>query len=73
MELHIHKRGETEISILGSDLLAGERPQLIVPSNAWQKSIPIDGWTLVGCTVSPGFEFERFELAPEGWEPEVRS
>lgn len=73
MELHIHKNGTTEVSILGSDLAAGERPQLIVPSNAWQKSVPIDGWVLVGCTVSPGFEFERFELAPEGWEPEIRS
>ncbi|HKY86404.1 MAG TPA: cupin domain-containing protein, partial [Pseudorhodoplanes sp.] len=26
-------------------------------------------WTLVGCTVSPGFEFSGFELAPKGWEP----
>lgn len=42
MELRIHKRGETEISILGSDLTAGELSQLIVPSNAWQKFVPID-------------------------------
>ncbi len=27
------------------------------------------GFTLAGCTVSPAFEFEGFELAPEGWEP----
>ena len=70
MELHVHHRGETVVSILGDDLGSGARPQLIVPSNAWQKSVPIGGWVLVGCTVSPGFEFERFELAPEGWEPE---
>ena len=63
---------ETAVSILGPDLGTGQRPQLIVPSNAWQKSVPENGWVLVGCTVSPGFEFERFELAPKGWEQEHR-
>ena len=69
MELHIHDAGETTVQILGADLELGARPQLIVPPNAWQKSIPVDGWVLVGCTVSPGFEFERFKLAPKDWEP----
>lgn len=69
MELHLHDGGKTEIALLGPDLTADQRPQLIVPPNAWQKSVPVDGWVLVGCTVSPGFEFERFDLAPEGWEP----
>ena len=73
MELHVHNRGETRVSILGPDLAAGARPQLIVPPHAWQKSVPMDNWVLVGCTVSPGFEFERFELAPEGWEPDIGS
>ena len=69
MELHVHDLGKTTVSILGNDLAAGQRPQLIVPERAWQKSVPVGGWVLVGCTVSPGFEFDRFELAPEGWEP----
>lgn len=69
MELHIHNEGRTKVSILGPDLQSGARQQLIVPPQAWQKSVPVDGWVLVGCTVSPGFEFERFELAPDGWEP----
>jgi predicted cupin superfamily sugar epimerase len=73
MELHLHERGETVVSTLGPDLAIGQRPQLIVPSNVWQKSVPVEGWVLVGCTVSPGFEFERFELAPEGWEPDSGS
>ena len=73
MELHLHQRGETKVSILGPNLHNGERPQLIVPPNVWQKSVPVEGWVLVGCTVSPGFEFDRFELAPEGWEPDVDS
>lgn len=68
MELHVNA-GETSVQILGPDLTAGQRPQLVVPANAWQSSVPVDGWVLVGCTVSPGFQFETFELAPEGWTP----
>ena len=55
--------------ILGSDLLAGERPQGIVPPFAWQAAQSLGAWTLVGCTVAPAFQFEGFELAPPGWEP----
>ena len=59
----------SEERVLGSDLAAGERPQLLVPPGAWQRARSLGDWTLVGCTVSPAFEFERFELAPPGWEP----
>jgi uncharacterized protein len=54
---------------LGPDLAAGEAPQAIVPSHAWQAAESTGDWTLVGCTVAPGFEFAGFELAPKGWEP----
>ena len=54
---------------LGPDLASGERPQLLVPAGAWQSATSLGSWTLVGCTVSPGFMFEGFELAPEGWQP----
>ncbi len=54
---------------LGDDLAAGEVPQAIVPAGAWQSARALGDWTLVGCTVSPAFEFEGFELAPDGWEP----
>ena len=54
---------------LGSDLAAGQRPQAIVPPGAWQAARSLGAWTLVGCTVSPGFEFAGFELAPARWEP----
>jgi predicted cupin superfamily sugar epimerase len=56
--------------ILGCDLNAGERPQAVVPAHAWQAAQSLGDWTLVGCTVAPGFEFAGFELAPKGWEPE---
>ena len=54
---------------LGTDLVSGERPQGIVPANAWQMAESMGEWTLVGCTVAPAFEFAKFELAPKGWEP----
>ena len=54
---------------LGADLAAGEEPQVIVPPHSWQAAESNGDWTLVGCTVAPGFEFTKFELAPKGWEP----
>lgn len=54
---------------LGNDLSAGQRPQGVVPRGAWQSARSLGDWTLVGCTVAPGFEFAQFELAPPGWEP----
>lgn len=54
---------------LGPDLVAGEMPQAIVPAHAWQAAESSGDWTLVGCTVAPGFDFSGFELAPKGWEP----
>ncbi|WP_334176311.1 cupin domain-containing protein [Pseudoxanthobacter sp.] len=54
---------------LGPDLAAGERPQGIVPRGQWQAARSLGAWTLVGCTVAPGFRFEGFELAPPGWAP----
>src|SRR5262249_626557 len=55
--------------VLGADLTAGEQPQAVVPAGAWQAAESLGDWTLVGCTVAPGFEFKGFELAPKGWEP----
>jgi len=61
--------GYRERFMLGSDLVAGERPQAVVPAHAWQAAQSLGDWTLVGCTVAPGFEFAKFELAPKEWEP----
>jgi len=58
-----------DVTVLGPDLLDEQRPQAIVPAGAWQSARSRGAWTLVGCTVSPAFRFEGFELAPEGWEP----
>lgn len=53
-------------------LLAGQTPQIVVPAGVWQTATSLGAWTLVGCTVAPGFTFERFELAPPGWRPVPR-
>jgi predicted cupin superfamily sugar epimerase len=53
---------------LGPDVLAGDMPQGIVPAHHWQAARSTGDWTLVGCTVSPGFRFDGFELAPPGFD-----
>jgi predicted cupin superfamily sugar epimerase len=54
---------------LGPNLAAGELPQAIVPPHAWQAAESNGDWTLVGCTVAPGFDFSKFELAAKDWTP----
>ena len=63
--------GVQERIVLGCDLARGERPQAVVPRGWWQAARPLGAWTLVGCVVAPAFEFARFEMAPEGWEPQT--
>jgi predicted cupin superfamily sugar epimerase len=70
LNLLISEDGETiGENVLGADLASGQSPQCIVPKGAWQAAEPLGDWTLVGCTVAPGFEFSGFEIAPEGWAP----
>lgn len=60
---------DQEVVVLGPDVGAGQAPQAVVPKDAWQAAVSTGGWTLVSCIVTPGFEFEGFELAPPGWSP----
>jgi predicted cupin superfamily sugar epimerase len=69
LEIAADEAAELTVTTLGPDLARGERPQAIVPAGAWQAAESLGAWTLVGCTVAPGFAFERFELAPLGWRP----
>lgn len=50
---------------LGPGLASGERPQAVVAPGHWQRARSTGAWTLVGCTVAPGFDFATFELAGE--------
>jgi len=72
---HFYRGAPLEIAmgkekhVLGNVIENGERPQIVVPPHAWQSARPLGAYTLVGCTVAPGFEFSKFEMAPEGWMP----
>lgn len=57
------------VHVLGPDLRGGARPQAVVPVGWWQSAVSQGAWTLVGCTVAPGFNFAGFELAPKDWRP----
>lgn len=69
LNLQIKDENGLRVVRLGVNLNAGELPQIVVPAHAWQAAESIGDWTLVGCTVAPGFEFEKFELAPSDWFP----
>jgi predicted cupin superfamily sugar epimerase len=51
--------------MLGNNLAQGEQPQIVVPAHHWQRARSLGAFTLVGCTVAPGFEFGKFELGPK--------
>jgi uncharacterized protein len=66
--LELEVEGEPPV-LLGPDLVAGHRPQHVVPAGAWQAASSTGAFTLVSCVVSPAFVDEGFELAPPGWTP----
>lgn len=70
LRLTISQDGATVSSqVLGPDLAAGERPQVVIGRGDWQAAESLGAWTLVGCTVAPGFDFAHFEMAAEDWSP----
>lgn len=70
LELRLSMDGKTGSRLrLGPFLAQAERPQHIVPAYCWQAARSLGMWTLVGCTVAPGFEFSAFELAPDDFAP----
>jgi hypothetical protein len=71
LKLEVVDGASEEIVRLGNDLAADEVPQASVPARAWQAAESLGDWTLVGCTVAPGFEFDGLELAPRDWTPKA--
>jgi len=65
LELRIGKQSY----VLGPNVDEAQAPQIIVPTDAWQSARSLGDYTLVGCTVAPGFDFAHFEMAPDGFEP----
>ena len=54
--------GDVAEPVLGPDLVAGQRPQLVVPAGVWQGSSPDGAWSLVGTTMAPPFQWSDFRL-----------
>lgn len=73
LSLSASDEGPAQDHMLGPDLSTGHRPQVIVPPDHWQKARSTGAWTLVGCTVSPGFEFDGFTLAADGFDIPLQS
>lgn len=69
IELNLSEGISVDRHVLGSDLVAGQRPQVVVPRDVWQSAKSLGDWTLVGCTVAPGFRFSGFEMAADNWAP----
>lgn len=54
--------GSVAEPLLGPDVAAGQRPQIVVPAGVWQGSDSAGAWSLVGTTMAPGFTWDGFEL-----------
>jgi uncharacterized protein len=68
LSLAATEAGPATDHLLGPDFAVGQVPQVIVPPGHWQAARAGAGWALVGCTVSPGFQFSGFDLAPPGFD-----
>jgi predicted cupin superfamily sugar epimerase len=73
LELRVWTPGDPAVTVhrLGSVEAARADVQAVVPAGAWQSAASLGAWTLVGCIVTPAFEFEGFELAAPDWEPPI--
>ncbi len=72
LELRIGDDAGLRVLRLGSDLAHGDCVQGIVPEQAWQSARACGDYALVSCTVTPGFEFSGFILAPPDFDPAAR-
>lgn len=69
LEIAASDIGPVVTTHLGADILAGEEPQIRIEPHQWQSAEADQGWALISCIVVPGFEFDGFTMAPEGWAP----
>jgi hypothetical protein len=71
LELRVWADGDEFVAVhrLGGNVTEGSAVQVVVPAGAWQAARSLGAWTLVGCIVTPAFEYEGFKLASADWEP----
>ena len=60
--VQLHPDGTAETVVLGTDLVAGQRPQAVVPAGVWQGSSSQGEWSLLGTTMAPSFDWDGFQL-----------
>lgn len=67
LSIYVLREGTLEVHRLGSNAEHGESLQVVIPANCWfgAKVDIKDSYVLAGCTVSPGFDFNDFELAKQ--------
>ena len=63
--LQLWPDGSSKVFVLGQDLAAGEHVQLLVPAGVWQgtRLVGDRGFALLGCTLTPGFDFKDYKNA----------
>ena len=70
LNVHISKDSKTSYTkILGRDIFNDENNHLVVSAGSWFSMTSSGSYSLIGCTVAPGFDYKDFELAPKDWEP----
>ena len=62
LALHLLDETDHREIWLGADVATGQRPQFVVPAGVLQAAHSTGEWTLVSCTVAPGFDFADFEM-----------
>ncbi len=81
-QIQVDPEGNAQVVTIGSNLEHDERPQVVVPAHWWQGaclscdltgSPDSNAWALLGCTVSPGFEWDDFELSSQAPLPTLTS
>ncbi len=70
MSVYVSEDGNKSASkILGNNIIGNQKMHLIVKAGSWFSMQSSGNFSLIGCTVAPGFEYSDFELAPKNWEP----
>ena len=70
--LNVHISEDTKTSytkILGKNIDKNENLHLVVSAGSWFSMTSSGSYSLIGCTVAPGFDYKDFELAPKNWKP----
>ena len=70
LNISISKDGKTSNDItLGNNIDGNENMHLVIKASSWFSMTSTGDYSLIGCTVAPGFDYKDFELAPKNWEP----